>query len=137
MQRQRSLVYAQSVLSIDRVYGKDSFFCPHFLHLVLSKRLAICRSCLIVRWRADYPVTSLYCFLSKIIRFLDTLSRPSNEQLQLPHTWCGSPVFEMPLLQQLLVLSLSTQGEIKIAGLELRNGLPDSSLASVFASSLY
>jgi hypothetical protein len=65
----------------------------NFLHMAFSERPIICRCHLNVQWPVNSPVTSLHFFLSHCTprRFIH---RSFNEELQLPHTWCGVPLHQ-------------------------------------------
>lgn len=76
------------------MWEEDSFSSLHFLHLVLSKRPTI------VDAVSGYSAQLTTCIAScpRPVGPQGVYQRPSNEELTLLHTWCGS-MFAVPPLQ--------------------------------------
>jgi hypothetical protein len=138
MQSRRSLIYPQPVLGIDEVYGRRI---PHPVHICCSWHFPrgtymMCRCHVSVQWPVNNPVTGLHCFLYKLNRSLDNLS----EGLPKKNFDCLIPgavaqCSKCLTFRHCLTLSLPTHGKTEIAGLGLRNGLPNPYFTKASTSS--
>jgi hypothetical protein len=77
---------------------KNSFSCPHFLHVALSKAHTLWRCHLNVQWPVSIPVTSLR-LLSKASWSLEFIGQTFSDKFQILHIWWGGPMFGILLPQ--------------------------------------